>query len=91
MMKTDWAHSNEKEKMELLKSETECIPLYPEKYSEEITENDEKFFAKITSIRLSPEQTDRILTPSVLYPRQKTVLAVHWHPCLLYTSPSPRD
>ncbi|MEI6261504.1 MAG: hypothetical protein WCR46_16570 [Deltaproteobacteria bacterium] len=80
MMKTDWAHSNEKEKMELLKSETECIPPYPEKYSEEITENDEKFFAKITSIRLSPEQTDRILTPSALYPRQKTVLAVHWHP-----------
>ncbi len=66
--------------MELLKSKPECIPLYPEKFSEEITENDEKYFSKITSTRLSPEQTDQILTPSGIYPRQKNVLAVHWHP-----------
>jgi len=74
-MKTDRTHA-----MELLKSRPECIPLYPEKFSEEITENDEKFFAKITSTHLSPEQTGRILTPSGIYPRQKNVLAVHWHP-----------
>lgn len=66
--------------MELLKSRPECIPLFPEKFSEEITENDEAFFAKITSTRLTPEQTDLILTPSGIYPRQKNVLAVHWHP-----------
>ncbi len=75
MMKTDRTHS-----MELLKTKPECIPLYPEKFSEEITKNDEKYFAKITSTRLSPEQTDQILTPSGIYPRQKNVLAVHWHP-----------
>lgn len=66
--------------MELLKSKTECIPLYPQKFSEIITENDEKNFAKITSTTLSPEQIEQILTPAVIYPRQKTVLAVHWHP-----------
>ncbi|MFZ3046183.1 MAG: hypothetical protein WA151_09735 [Desulfatirhabdiaceae bacterium] len=66
--------------MELLKSKTECIPLYPQKFSEIITENDEKIFAKITSTILSPEQTEQILTPAVIYPRQNTVLAVHWHP-----------
>lgn len=66
--------------MELLKSRPECIPLFPEKFSDEITENDEKIFAKITSTCLSPEQADQILTPSGIYPRQKSVLAVHWHP-----------
>jgi len=75
MIKTDRTHS-----MELLKSKPECIPLYPQKFSGEITENDEMFFTKITSTRLSPEQTDQILTPSGIYPRQKNVLAVHWHP-----------
>ncbi len=66
--------------MELLKPKPECIPLFPEKFSEEITEKDEKHFTKITSTRLSPEQIDQILTPSGIYPRQKNVLAVHWHP-----------
>jgi hypothetical protein len=66
--------------MELLKTKPECIPLFPEKFSADLTENDEKYFAKITSTRLSPEQTERILTPSGIYPRQKNVLAVHWHP-----------
>ena len=75
MMKADRTHS-----MELLKSKSECIPLYPQKFSEEITENDENNFTKITSTRLSPEQTNQILTPSGIYPRQKNVLAVHWHP-----------
>jgi hypothetical protein len=66
--------------MELLKTKTECIPLYPSKFSEEITEKDESIFAKITSIRLSPEQEAKIVTPAGTYPRQKNVLAIHWHP-----------
>ena len=66
--------------MKLLISKSECIPLYPQKFSDVITENDEAIFAKITSTRLSPEQTEQILTPAAHHPRQKNVLAVHWHP-----------
>lgn len=69
-----------KGKMELLKSKPDCIPLFPQKFSDAITEKDASFFEKITSIRLTPEQTEQILTPSARYPRQKNVLAVHWHP-----------
>ncbi len=69
--------------MVLVKPKSECIPLNPQfsrMFSEELTENDEAIFAKITTTRLSSEQVDRIVNPATLYPRQETVLAVHWHP-----------
>ncbi|MEW6260797.1 MAG: hypothetical protein AB1547_12960 [Thermodesulfobacteriota bacterium] len=49
-------------------------------FSEEPTDYDEAVFAKITTIQLTPEQIDRIVYPNTTYPRQKNVLAVHWHP-----------
>lgn len=46
----------------------------------DVTEADEKIFFKITSHDLTPEQESRIKTPPRVYPRQESVLAVHWHP-----------
>jgi hypothetical protein len=49
-------------------------------FSNEPTENDEANFAKITAIRLTPEQVDRVVNSATIYSRQQNVLAMHWHP-----------
>lgn len=46
----------------------------------EITPEDEARFAAITNIELTADQQRRITEPDQRYPRQKSVLAVHWHP-----------
>jgi len=50
------------------------------KGEEDITEADEALFGRITTTKLSPEQRQRLVTPTKVYPRQESVLAVHWHP-----------
>lgn len=52
----------------------------PENIPEEVTEDDEAIFSRITSIELNPEQQERITSPSAAYPIEKSVLAIHWHP-----------
>jgi len=52
----------------------------PENIPEGITEVDEAIFSSITDFELTPEQRDRIIHPSAVFPREKTLLAVHWHP-----------
>lgn len=56
------------------------IPVVPTKPEEDITESDEALFSHITTTELTLEQRQRLITPSEVYPRQKSVLAVHWHP-----------
>lgn len=58
----------------------EIISVYPEDVSEEITENDVENFFNVVSTKLTPEQEFRITNPAVTYPRQKSVLGIHWHP-----------
>lgn len=48
--------------------------------TEEITENDVCLFEHITTTELTAEQQKRLKTPSKVFPRQKSILAVHWHP-----------
>lgn len=48
--------------------------------TQEITEADEALFRHITTTELTPDQRQRMITPSRVYPRQSSVLAVHWHP-----------
>ena len=48
--------------------------------SEELTDWDRKTYLKLISNELSAEQIARISTPAAIYPRQTSVLAVHWHP-----------
>ncbi|MCA1742689.1 MAG: hypothetical protein ABR542_02420 [Desulfonatronovibrio sp.] len=66
--------------MELIKSDDKINKLDPEKVTEEITESDHKAFAEITRLDLNQKQIEQIITPIEVMPRQKSVLAVHWHP-----------
>ncbi len=46
----------------------------------DLTEWDVATYRKLISEKLTPEQIERIVVPPVVYPKQKSVLAVHWHP-----------
>ena len=65
--------------MKLLKGK-KLQKIRPLQESPEVTAEDEARFAAITNIELSPEQQRLITHPPEVYPRQKSVLAVHWHP-----------
>lgn len=52
----------------------------PENIPEEITETDHARFERVISTALDQETRTRILTPAAVYPKQKNILAVHWHP-----------
>lgn len=67
-------------KIELVKPQEKNRKLDPENISSEITDLDEASFEKVVSTRLSPEQINRIVHPPETFPRQLSVLAVHWHP-----------
>jgi hypothetical protein len=58
----------------------ELISLVPESINDDITEDDQALFERITNTELSAAQQKAILTPGQVYPRQRNVLAVHWHP-----------
>ncbi|MBG0775128.1 MAG: hypothetical protein H0S85_01675 [Desulfovibrionaceae bacterium] len=47
---------------------------------EEIAPFERELFAEIVSTDLTPAQKKRVVTPSRTYPRQDSLLAVHWHP-----------
>ena len=51
-----------------------------EKISREITQKDHDFFFEVVSFALNAEQKNRIIFPEKRFPRQTSVLAVHWHP-----------
>ncbi len=57
-----------------------CAEIDLSRIDPEVSEEDELAFAKINDVTLSPEQVERILLPSRVYPRQEYVLATHWHP-----------
>lgn len=46
----------------------------------QITEEDQILFERIINQRLSAEQEAAIAAPPAVYPKEKSVLAVHWHP-----------
>lgn len=52
----------------------------PPDLSPEPTDEDVAIYRAIVSPTLTPEQERRILTPEVVYPKQRSVLAIHWHP-----------
>lgn len=57
-----------------------CVEIDLSAIVPEVTEEDERAFARINDVSLSPEQVERIVTPVRTYPRQEYVLATHWHP-----------
>ncbi len=46
----------------------------------ELTDWDVATYRMLISEKLTPEQIERIVVPPVVYPKQNSVLAVHWHP-----------
>ncbi len=62
------------------KSKIESFPNVWKKVPEEITETDYQYFMDVVSIDLTAEQKSKIVNPEKVFPRQETVLAVHWHP-----------
>ena len=46
----------------------------------DIPEWDKEVFLELISAELSPEQKKMVVSPPKIYPRQKDVMAVHWHP-----------
>lgn len=52
----------------------------PVTFTEELTQEDYDIFHAVTRNTLTPQQEEQIVTVEKNYPRQKSVLAVHWHP-----------
>jgi len=61
-------------------SRMEYISLVPKKIPEEVTESDNENFLKAVSTDLDAKQKSQIITPPQTFPKQETVIAVHWHP-----------
>ncbi len=55
-------------------------PLDPEAVRPEVTEWDQQAYQRIVSTDLTSEQAERIRTPEEVFPRQRSVLGLHWHP-----------
>ena len=68
--------------MELIKIKNNTSADIPQQADipEEITEKDYQRYLKVISTELTSEQRDRITTPEKIFPKQHSVLAVHWHP-----------
>ncbi len=52
----------------------------PPEVPEEVTDQDREIFFRVLSEELSPEQARRVATPPRVFPRERAVLATHWHP-----------
>ena len=46
----------------------------------DISEQDQKIYEDIVSIELTPAQQDMVSQPEQTFPKQKELLAIHWHP-----------
>ena len=64
----------------ILKNQPQCPSLFTQPIAEEPTEEDQRLFFALVSTDLTQDQIIRIASPEEHYPRQKDVLAVHWHP-----------
>ncbi len=65
---------------------TACAPL-PKDLSafdlgaaQDITSVDQEIYDEIVSVDLSPAQRQMVLNPQRTFPKQKELLAIHWHP-----------
>jgi hypothetical protein len=47
---------------------------------EEVTEDDASRYLEVIDTELTPEQEERIRRPAMVFPGQRCLLAVHWHP-----------
>lgn len=66
--------------MEATQTKSSRVAFDFERIPAEVTEWDQRTYAEMVSVELSPAQRERVATPSFVDPRQHEVLAVHWHP-----------
>ena len=71
-----------KSRMEIIRldAQTHMDPVDLKRIPREITDWEREQFARLICSELTPEQRARVRTPLRAYPRQRSVLAVHWHP-----------
>lgn len=72
--------TSEANKIELVKQDEEREKTDPDKLTREITGFDIRAFEEITNLEISSQQAERVIKPTEVFPGQKTVMAVHWHP-----------
>ena len=61
-------------------SDEKMEKLDPGNPGKEITELDVRIFKEITDLAITTQQKARVATPTRVFPSQKFVMAVHWHP-----------
>ncbi|MCG8405941.1 MAG: hypothetical protein MI923_12165 [Phycisphaerales bacterium] len=66
--------------MKTTELEERTAKLNLDEIEQEVTECDRQAYFQIVSTSLTPEQEARILEPGQVFPKQDSVLAVHWHP-----------
>lgn len=64
----------------VLKNQAQCPSIDSNQIPEEIGDRDREIFFQINKTKLSTEQEKKIVEPLKIYPHQKNVLAIHWHP-----------
>ncbi len=52
----------------------------PDGLADEIGEDERALFLSVVSTSLTPEQAARVVVPARVFPEERAVLAVHWHP-----------
>ena len=63
-----------------LRAKQAIVSLVPDDLVTAVEASDEQRFLQSISTDLTPEQCQWLVTPPKSFPRQKSVLAVHWHP-----------
>ncbi len=64
----------------VVKKNPQCPDIYPEQIPEDITEKDREIFFQVINANLSTAQVETITNPDIIFPRQESVIALHWHP-----------
>ncbi|MGD9124327.1 MAG: hypothetical protein PVG60_04495 [Desulfarculaceae bacterium] len=65
---------------------TACAPVTPDlsifdlDAAPDISEQDQQVYEALVSTKLSPKQQKMVLNPVSTFPRQRELLAIHWHP-----------
>lgn len=62
------------------KTEAICDCSIPDLVTEDVTDADRTLFLEIVSTRLTEDQERAIAAPEAVFPRERSVLATHWHP-----------
>lgn len=64
----------------LLRESEECRTVDLSGLEHEPSEEDVRVYHQLVSTELTEEQIERVVTPPRVYRRQKSLLALHWHP-----------